>query len=161
MLGQVLGGMTSQGGRGMPDLGAWGTGRWRRMGRTAAAAVDRRRGHGRDHRASALQLLQRNGGLEGVLGKLRQKGHGQEADSWVGTGVRTCRSTPDVLRRSSVAMKWSARRSRWASIPQEALGGLANVFPEIVNQITPQGRVETGSDDLVSRALQELQQKQS
>ena len=33
-----------------------------------------------------LSLLQQNGGLEGVLGRLRQGGLGQQADSWVGTG---------------------------------------------------------------------------
>src|ERR1700704_6074810 len=34
----------------------------------------------------ALSMLQQNGGLEGVLGKFRQGGLAQQADSWVGTG---------------------------------------------------------------------------
>jgi uncharacterized protein YidB (DUF937 family) len=34
----------------------------------------------------ALTMLQQNGGLEGVLGKFRQGGLAQQADSWVGTG---------------------------------------------------------------------------
>ena len=34
----------------------------------------------------ALMMLQQNGGLEGVLGKFRQGGLAQQADSWVSTG---------------------------------------------------------------------------
>src|SRR6185437_395165 len=34
----------------------------------------------------ALQMLQQNGGLQGVLGKFEQSGLGQQAQSWVGTG---------------------------------------------------------------------------
>ena len=34
----------------------------------------------------ALQMLQQNGGIEGVLAKLQQAGMGQQAQSWIGTG---------------------------------------------------------------------------
>jgi len=34
----------------------------------------------------ALQMLQRNGGLGNVLGRLQEQGYGREADSWVSTG---------------------------------------------------------------------------
>ncbi len=34
----------------------------------------------------ALQILQQNGGIEGIIGKLQQAGLGQQAQSWVGTG---------------------------------------------------------------------------
>jgi len=34
----------------------------------------------------ALQLMQQNGGLQGVLGKFQQAGYGAQADSWVSTG---------------------------------------------------------------------------
>ncbi|MGH8801069.1 MAG: YidB family protein, partial [Casimicrobiaceae bacterium] len=34
----------------------------------------------------ALQMLQQNGGLQGVLGKFEQSGFGKQAQSWVGTG---------------------------------------------------------------------------
>ena len=44
--------------------------------------------------------------------------------------------------------------------PKQATGGLAQIFPEIVNEITPQGRVEPGSDDAVTRALEILERNQ-
>src|SRR5512137_777745 len=34
----------------------------------------------------ALQLLQQQGGLEGILGKFQQAGYADEAQSWVSTG---------------------------------------------------------------------------
>jgi hypothetical protein len=34
----------------------------------------------------ALQMLQRNGGLGNVLGRLQEQGYGREADSWVSSG---------------------------------------------------------------------------
>ena len=36
--------------------------------------------------AIALQMLQQNGGIEGILGKFQQAGFGEQADSWVSTG---------------------------------------------------------------------------
>lgn len=47
------------------------------------------------------------GGLGGLLDKLKDAGHGNVADSWVGTG-RTSRSTPMILAGRS-ALKSSAR----------------------------------------------------
>jgi len=32
---------------------------------------------------AALQMLQQNGGLQGILGKFQQAGYGAQADSWV------------------------------------------------------------------------------
>ena len=34
----------------------------------------------------ALQMLQQNGGIQGILAKFQQAGYGQQAQSWVGTG---------------------------------------------------------------------------
>src|SRR5512135_3635622 len=33
-----------------------------------------------------LQMLQQNGGIQGMLAKFQQAGYGQQAQSWVGTG---------------------------------------------------------------------------
>ena len=164
LLGQVLGGIAQGGGRGLPDLGGLGglgglghAGRTRNgtpglgggMGGPALAAI----------LAIGLQLLQRNGGIEGVLGKLRQRGYGRQANSWVSTGENEpidADAISDVFGREEVSQ---AARQMGVD-PQEALGGLAEVFPEIVNQITPTGRIESGSNDIVEQALETLRQRQ-
>ena len=104
----------------------------------------------------ALQMLQRNGGLGGVLGRMKEQGYGREADSWVSTGdnmpipadVLSQILGRDVINQSAREMGIS---------PEEAEGGLAQVFPEIVNEITPNGRIDAGSDDVVAKAMEILQ----
>jgi uncharacterized protein YidB (DUF937 family) len=142
LLGQVLGGMAQHVGRGgLSDVtrsgGASGA-----AGITALIAI-------------ALQLLQRSGGLEGVLGRLQQQGHGREADSWVGTGANLPIS-PDVLSQIFGRDEVGRAAEQLGVSPDEAANDLASVFPEVVNQMTPQGRIEIGSDDVVARALDEL-----
>lgn len=157
LLGQVLGGAVRGGGRGgIPDLGELGglggmqSGRGSSgVGGIAMAAVV----------ALALQLLQRNGGIEGVLGKLRKTGRAREADSWVGTGANEPISPDDLS--DVFGRKEVDDVAREVGVdPQQALGGLASIFPEIVNQLTPQGRIESGSDDVVEQALRTLRERQ-
>lgn len=162
LLGQVLGGMAQGGGRGLPDLG--GLGGLGGLGRTRGGGVPGLGGNLGGAALAAilsigLQLLQRNGGIEGVLGKLRQKGYAKQANSWVSTGENEpidADAISDVFGRDEVS-----EAARQVGVdPQEALGGLAKVFPEIVNQITPTGRVESGSDDVVEQALRTLRERQ-
>lgn len=144
ILGSVLGGI-SQGGLGRGGLGRSSGGGLGGIGMAAIIGI-------------ALQLLQRNGGLEGVLGRLREQGHSKEADSWVGTG-QNLPVSPDVLSQIFGRDQVTSAAQQMGVDPDQALGGLADVFPDVVNQMTPQGRVESGSDDLVARALEELQQR--
>jgi uncharacterized protein YidB (DUF937 family) len=140
ILGQVLGGMAQGNARAMPSRGGLG-------GAGTAAII-----------GIALELLRRNGGLDGVLGRMRAQGHASEADSWVGTG-QNLPISPDVLSQI-FGREEVGRTARDLGVdPDEALGGLASVFPEVVDQMTPQGRVDSGSDDLVERALQDLEQR--
>ena len=144
LLGQVLGGLAQGGmarGAGYDRAGGG-------LGGAGMAALI----------AIALQLLQRSGGIENVLGKLRQQGHGREADSWVGTG-QNLPVSPDVLSQIFGRDEVASAARQMGVDPQDALGGLADVFPEVVNQITPHGRVESGSDDLVARALEDLERQ--
>ncbi|HVF65257.1 MAG TPA: YidB family protein [Casimicrobiaceae bacterium] len=160
LLGSVLGGMASGRGGGLPDLGGMLGGR--RGGLPSGLP-----GMGGNFKGAAmaamlmmgLQLLQRNGGIEGVLGKLRQKGYGRQANSWVSTGDNEAideNDLADVLGREDI----NDVSRQFGVDPQEARGGLAALFPEIINQMTPSGRVETGSDDVVEQALTRLRQNQ-
>ena len=155
LLGQVLGGMAQGGRGGMPDLGGLGglgraqAGRGSGLGGIGMAAII----------AIALQLLQRNGGIEGVLRKLRQTGHAREANSWVSQGDNEPIS-PDALQDVFGRDQVGDVARQMGVDPNEAIGGLASIFPEIINQMTPQGRVESGSDDVVEDALRRLREKQ-
>lgn len=103
----------------------------------------------------ALSMLQQNGGLEGVLGKFREGGLGQQADSWVGTGQNMGISA-DQLQQifGSSAMGDIASR---LGMPREQAGStMAQVLPELINGLTPQGRVPENADQDIAQSLSML-----
>jgi uncharacterized protein YidB (DUF937 family) len=85
------------------------------------------------------------GGLGSVLDKLKQGGYSQHAQSWVGTGQN--QSLPpgairDVFGRGGLAMI-----AEQAGLSEdEASAGLAQLLPEVINHVTPQGRVPEGDE---------------
>jgi uncharacterized protein YidB (DUF937 family) len=178
LLGQVLGGMTQGGGMpgGMGRTGGSQGGLDDLLNQLGGAGMPRGGGMGMPAGGGGtggglvgaalpallmlgLQMLQRNGGIEGVLGRMRATGHAREADSWVSTG-QNAPIDPSVLSDLFGRDQIESMAKQTGLSPQQAQGGLAALFPEIVNQMTPQGRVETGSDDVVQQALEMLRQKQ-
>ncbi|HEX2933160.1 MAG TPA: YidB family protein, partial [Candidatus Binatia bacterium] len=103
----------------------------------------------------ALSMLQQNGGLEGVLGKFRQGGLGQQADSWVGTGQNMGISAEQLQQIfGSSAIGDAASR---LGMPQEQAGStMAQLLPELINGLTPQGRVPENADQDIAQSLSML-----
>ena len=100
----------------------------------------------------ALQLLQQNGGVGGILDKFRQAGYADHADSWQGTGQN--------LPISGSALQEVLGSGAIGQIAQqlglshgEAAGGLAQMLPQIVDKFTPQGQVPDNDNDIVAQAL--------
>jgi uncharacterized protein YidB (DUF937 family) len=146
-----MGGMPGMPGAGMPGMPARSAGGGG-MGGLGGAALG-------GLVMLALQMLQRNGGLEGMMGRMQAQGHGREADSWVSTG-QNLPISPDVLSQILGQEDLGRAAQQMGLSPEEAAGGLAEVFPQIVDEMTPQGRVESGGNDLVSQALEILQRQQ-
>jgi uncharacterized protein YidB (DUF937 family) len=103
----------------------------------------------------ALMMLQQNGGLDGVLGKFRQGGLAQQADSWVGTGQNmdiSADQLQEVLGPSSIGELASK-----LGMPEKQAGSvMAQVLPELINQLTPQGQVPENSNQNISDELSKL-----
>lgn len=163
LLGQVLGGAMQGGGGGgggLQDILA-GMSRGGMGGLPGTSGMDdaQRGGLGGAGTAAliamALQLLQSNGGLEGLLGRLQQAGHAHEANSWVSTGENLPVSS-DALARALGADQIDEAAQRLGLSSQDTARGLASVLPEIVNQVTPQGRIEDDSNAELARALRAL-----
>jgi uncharacterized protein YidB (DUF937 family) len=103
----------------------------------------------------ALSLLQKNGGLEGVLSRFRQNGLGQQADSWVSTGQNMNISTNDLQQvfGSSTFRDLASQ----LGMPDEKVGStMAQVLPELINRLTPQGNVPDNGDDEITQGLSML-----
>jgi uncharacterized protein YidB (DUF937 family) len=103
----------------------------------------------------ALSMLQQNGGLEGVLGKFRQAGMGDQADSWVSTGPNMWIS-PDQLQEVLGSGALSDIASKLGMSQEQAGSAMSQVLPELINQLTPQGQVTSDSDNSIAEGLDAL-----
>jgi uncharacterized protein YidB (DUF937 family) len=134
LLGSVMGGMMG-GGHAAPAQGAQGSSQMIQM---------------------ALQMLQQNGGIEGLLAKFQQAGMGQQAQSWIGTGQNMPISA-DALSQIFGHGQLGQMAQQMGISPEEAAGGLSQALPHVVDQMTPGGEIPDGHNDLVAQALAILQ----
>ncbi len=103
----------------------------------------------------ALSMLQQNGGLEGVLGKFRQGGLAQQADSWVSTG-QNMNISADQLQQVFGSSTISDLASRLGMPEDQAGSAMAQMLPEVINHLTPQGQVPENSNDEIADGLSAL-----
>ena len=104
----------------------------------------------------ALQMLQQNGGIEGLLARMQQAGYGQQAQSWIGTG-QNMPIEPDALSQIFGQGQLGQIAQQLGLPQQDAAGGLAQMLPDVVDQMTPQGQIPDNSSDLVAQVLANLQ----
>ena len=106
----------------------------------------------------ALQLLQQNGGLQGVLAKFQQAGYGAQADSWVSTGQNQPINA-DVLSQVLDHGQLGQIAQQLGMSHGDAAGGLASLLPQMIDKMTPQGQVPDDHNDMVAQALALLTKK--
>ena len=103
-----------------------------------------------------LQLLQQNGGIEGILGRFQQAGYGQQAQSWVGTGPNMpidANALQQILGSGTlgqIAQQLGVSR-------EQASDDVAQMLPQVVDQMTPTGEIPDNNNNLVNEALAILQ----
>jgi uncharacterized protein YidB (DUF937 family) len=82
------------------------------------------------------------GGLGDLLKQLAQNGHGETANSWVGTGPNKAISSDD-LANALGADQINTLMAHTGLSRQDLLASLSQHLPEAVNQLTPDGRLPT------------------
>ncbi len=108
----------------------------------------------------AMQWVQRNGGIGAVVDRFKQKGFRQQADSWVSTGPNQMLDTDAV--GAVVGSDELSRLSRQLGVPEEEVAtGFAEILPEMVDQLSPQGQVPADADDALNGGISELEQELS
>jgi uncharacterized protein YidB (DUF937 family) len=103
----------------------------------------------------ALQLLQQNGGVAGVLDKFRQGGYADQADSWQSTGQNlplSGNALQEVLGSGTIGQI----AGQLGMSHGDAAGGLAQLLPQLIDQFTPDGALPDNHDDRVAQALRLL-----
>lgn len=83
-----------------------------------------------------------SGGLGGFLDKLRKGGLGEAADSWVSTGPNKP-VEPAKLGPAIGKMTISEIAQKAGTTEEDIMEILTQVLPELVNNLTPNGRVPT------------------
>ena len=92
----------------------------------------------------ALGMLQKMGGIDGLVNKLQQSGLGDIAASWVGTGENKS-IQPDQLA-NVLGKDQVAELAQQAGIPEsQGASVLSQVLPAMVDKLTPDGKVPESS----------------
>ena len=104
----------------------------------------------------AMQWVQRNGGLGGVLQRFQHKGYSQQAASWVSTGSNETLEPQAV--NEVVGTEELSRLSQQLGVSQdEVSSGMAQILPEVVNRLTPHGGVPDDGDETLNRGMSMLE----
>lgn len=83
---------------------------------------------------------QGRGGLAGLLNQLRSSGLGNVADSWVSTGQNLPVSA-DQISTALGPSQLNQLAQQFGISPDALPGQLATLLPQVVDRLTPQGRV--------------------
>lgn len=86
-----------------------------------------------------------NGGLGNILQDLQRSGLGQTAQSWVGNGENEP-ITPEELERAAGVDAIDELVAQTGMQRQQLLGELSENLPDLVNQLTPDGRLPTDEE---------------
>jgi uncharacterized protein YidB (DUF937 family) len=105
----------------------------------------------------ALQVLEQNGGLPGIISKFEHGGMADHVGSWVGTGANMPISgaqLQEILGSGSIG----EIAQRLGLSHADASSGLAQVMPQVIDKLTPEGQVPQDHSDIVARARALLEQ---
>jgi uncharacterized protein YidB (DUF937 family) len=86
-----------------------------------------------------------SGGLGDLLKQLQQNGHGETANSWVSPGPNK-QIAPNDLANALGADQINGLMSQTGLSRDDLLSGLSQQLPEVINHLTPDGRVPTESE---------------
>jgi uncharacterized protein YidB (DUF937 family) len=86
-----------------------------------------------------------SGGLANLLKDLQNAGHGQAAQSWVGTGPNQP-IPPNDLAAALGGDTLDALTRQTGMTRGDLLAGLSQHLPEVVDRLTPQGRLPSGKE---------------
>jgi len=81
-------------------------------------------------------------GLQDLIDRFRERGHGETADSWVSTGANRSISPPHLEETlGNDRIEWLLQQTGMSR--EGLLSGLSNAVPEAVDTLTPDGRIPT------------------
>jgi Uncharacterized protein conserved in bacteria len=92
----------------------------------------------------ASQLIEKAGGVQGLVSTLQQQGLGGAVQSWVGTGANQQVSPEQLgqaLQNGGLDSVVQEAAAKLGVDPSQLLGQLSQVLPHAVDHLTPDGQV--------------------
>ncbi|WP_262048984.1 YidB family protein [Bradyrhizobium sp. Bra78] len=86
-----------------------------------------------------------SGGLGDLLNQLQQGGHGETASTWVGKGENKA-IAPGDLAKALGADQIESLSAQSGLSREELLSGLSQYLPQVVDHLTPDGRLPTENE---------------
>lgn len=149
-LDDILGGLTGGNQRGGMSSGAGGLGDI--LGSVLGGGQTSRSGFGGKGMLIAalmpmvLSWIQRNGGLSGALSKITGMGHEQQARSWMSNNELNDNLDPNEINRLFDENEIQQVAAQTGANDSEVRQGLAELLPEVFNQLTPHGNLDNESE---------------
>lgn len=161
MLGQVLGGLFG----GAGGAGGLGGVLAHALGGGGAASQAQQDASPPTHESLLLRLLplalawaQRSGGLGAVLQRFEQQGYGAQARSWVSRGTNQPLE-PQAVQKVVGPQEIQAMAQRLNVSPQQVEQAFAEVMPQLVDHLTPEGHVPQQADQWLAAGQQALERE--
>ena len=85
-------------------------------------------------------LIEKHGGIQGVVSQLEQQGLGGTVRSWVGTGVNQP-ITADQIHQAFGSDTVKQLAARVGMTPEDLAAKLSQILPQAVDKLTPGGVV--------------------
>jgi len=92
-----------------------------------------------------MEMVNQNGGLEGILAKLQSGGLGDLVSSWLGQGANAPIS-PDQLSQALGADNVAQMASQAGVSPEQVSTDLSTMLPGLVDQLSPNGELPSADD---------------
>src|SRR5450432_1386186 len=85
-------------------------------------------------------LIEKHGGVQGVIAQLEQQGLGGTARSWIGTGPNQP-ITADQVHQAFGSDTINQLAAKIGLSPQELAAKLSTILPQAIDKLTPGGAV--------------------
>jgi uncharacterized protein YidB (DUF937 family) len=83
-------------------------------------------------------LIQKHGGVQGIVAQLEQQGLGGTVRSWVGTGANLP-ITPDQIHQAFGSDTVKELAAKVGISPQDLAAKLSQILPQTIDKLTPGG----------------------
>lgn len=105
-----------------------------------------------------LSWIQRNGGLSGALSKITGMGYDKQARSWMSNHELNDNLDPNDVSRLFDESEIQQVAAHTGANNSEVRQGLAELLPEVVNQLTPHGNLdnETEANQEIDQIVSQL-----